>query len=797
MLFDQQTSHAAQDISISQAFVNKEGKATIVKAATITLTDILKNYMQYESLAFSCSPDEPAVDLTGSFQENNVSDTPFDLTEHFPDHLFATTGDLLQPSESEKINASQTELDLVLLLEWTAKIVLSSKETTNDLWLELHEFLSTVLDHNADIVSRHLPYFFERCIVVSITSTIRLAEFQEPSTPSSVPSEDKVWISLNLLRSLPSDVVFVLAEQLGRGVNALLRVAHIQNLHMHMEQWYMIFSVLSAATSGVSGRPAVWSSICYLVHYGLINEVNFIPCRHILLRFFQGVFPGDEPSPNYSQSLVSYDAVVERLGEWNGDVVSGQWNQLSMGFLTRFCLMSLSGYLSGNSNQKKTFAFVDWKTGEKYGFSDPMKATNGPMSFVLPSTKKYFTSRPNLFQCEVDEAFLLQGIRIPSQSEQHKALADKVVPTVCFRSSEEVEMMFFETVKLFCDYRPFSSSNLTQRMQQLFCIECLLLAGHTCRLPSALWLRALNEALFRLPVSISPNLSSIADLSQSLPVSWQGCVMVLDVVVSAISEKRSAADFSAVYLRFVKLLASNAAATAAALTQCQPNARQLLSAFLEEMIILLEATVRMMRLPTALLKSTTTQSQTVAAHALNMLATSSPSVGSGQSGYFGNFLSWVSNAPVSNAAAEATTTEGSPSIEPTDWVSIPRPGSDGTAAAAADADDDGELLSVAWKTIINIYPPFSNLLRSRNQKLFVGLMQLQRGAVSAAESIQTAGDNSRATKADKNTTVQDRHLPPPLPPQQPQPQQLQQVRAGSSSTSNAPAKKKPSNALTV
>ena len=792
LLFDPQTPHGVEGL---QPLNNKKRNATIVRAATTNLIDTLKTYMQNENLTFIWSSCEPPVDLAGPVQENIGNDTPFDLTEHFPDHLFSTAGDLLQPSETEKVNYSRTELDLVLLLEWTAKIVLSSKESTNDLWLELHDFLATVLETNPDIVSRHFPYFFERCIVVSMTATIRLVEDQEPSSTTSVALEDKVWISLNLLRSLPSDVVYVLAEQLGRGVNALLQIAHDRNLQMQMEQWYMIFSVLSAATSGVSGRPAVWGSICYLLHHGLINEVNFIPCRHILLRFFQGVFPGDEASPMQNQSTMSVDATVERVGEWNGEVVSGPWNQLSMGFLTRFSLMSLAGYLTGNSTEKRAIAFMDWKTGEKYGFSNSLKVTGGLVTFVLPSTKKYVNSRHNLSPCEVDEAFLLQGIRIPPVNEQRsnaKALADTFVPIVCFRSTEEVEMMFFESIKLFCDYRPLSPGNLTQRMQQLFCIECVLLAGHTCRLPSALWLRAFNEALLRLPIAISINFSSVTALSQSLTLSWQGCVMIVDVMVSAISEKRSSNDFSAIYLRFLKLLASNAAATSVALTQCQPTARPLLSAFLEEMIILLEATVRMMRFPAVLLKSAA-QSQSVTANTLNVLTANSSSVGSSQSGYFGNFLSWVSHAPASNPAAEIAT-EGTTAIEPSDWVNIPRPGllpNDG----AAEADDDGQLLSFAWKTIINIFPPFSNLLRSRNQKLFVDLMQLQRGAVSATESIPSANESSRAIKADKITTAKERHQP--TQPSQLPPQQQQEAKAGSSSSSNAPTKKKPSNALTV
>lgn len=57
---------------------------------------------------------------------------------------------------------------------------------------------------------------------------------------------------------------------------------------MSVDRWFMLFSLLSAASSGKSGRPYVWAAIAYLVENDLVNDSNFTACRHLVLRFVQG-----------------------------------------------------------------------------------------------------------------------------------------------------------------------------------------------------------------------------------------------------------------------------------------------------------------------------------------------------------------------------------------------------------------------------------------------------------------------------------------------------------------------------
>ena len=66
------------------------------------------------------------------------------------------------------------------------------------------------------------------------------------------------------------------------------RITHGREVALSLEQWYMLFSLLSAATSGSTGRPYVWEALSYLLHHNLINDINFTPCRNLLLRFIHG-----------------------------------------------------------------------------------------------------------------------------------------------------------------------------------------------------------------------------------------------------------------------------------------------------------------------------------------------------------------------------------------------------------------------------------------------------------------------------------------------------------------------------
>lgn len=51
-----------------------------------------------------------------------------------------------------------------------------------------------------------------------------------------------------------------------------------------------MFSLLSAATTSPPGRPYVWAIVYFLISTNQISDMNFSPCRHLLMRFLFGYF---------------------------------------------------------------------------------------------------------------------------------------------------------------------------------------------------------------------------------------------------------------------------------------------------------------------------------------------------------------------------------------------------------------------------------------------------------------------------------------------------------------------------
>jgi hypothetical protein len=111
-------------------------------------------------------------------------------------------------------------------------------------------------------------------------------------TPSSMHSGLRfIWLSLRLIRGVPSELLYPISDRLGMGVLAIVRNPSSINT---LEQWYMIFSLLSMVTSNPIGRIYAWNAVRYVMHNHIINEMNFTPCRHLILRFLHETFPSTD-----------------------------------------------------------------------------------------------------------------------------------------------------------------------------------------------------------------------------------------------------------------------------------------------------------------------------------------------------------------------------------------------------------------------------------------------------------------------------------------------------------------------
>jgi hypothetical protein len=105
-----------------------------------------------------------------------------------------------------------------------------------------------------------------------------------------IHSVDKIdyWSLMRMLRSMPAQYLTVIADRLGCALLTFIRVSPGAACVTHLEDWYLLFSLLTSATAGSSGRPYVWAVMQYLVNSNLITDKNFNPARQLLMRFLFG-----------------------------------------------------------------------------------------------------------------------------------------------------------------------------------------------------------------------------------------------------------------------------------------------------------------------------------------------------------------------------------------------------------------------------------------------------------------------------------------------------------------------------
>ena len=52
-----------------------------------------------------------------------------------------------------------------------------------------------------------------------------------------------------------------------------------------VEHWFLIFSLLSCISANDRGRLYVWEILCFLIKDNLISNLNFTPCRDLVIQF--------------------------------------------------------------------------------------------------------------------------------------------------------------------------------------------------------------------------------------------------------------------------------------------------------------------------------------------------------------------------------------------------------------------------------------------------------------------------------------------------------------------------------
>lgn len=95
----------------------------------------------------------------------------------------------------------------------------------------------------------------------------------------------------------------------------------------------------------------MWEAISFLIDHNVITDQNFVPARHLVLRFLQGVFPGededdvDSRQPSIDEPSAPASQQESKTGQQRLVQASNPWVTGSLILLQRLMMMILKGLL--------------------------------------------------------------------------------------------------------------------------------------------------------------------------------------------------------------------------------------------------------------------------------------------------------------------------------------------------------------------------------------------------------------------------------------------------------------------
>ena len=79
-------------------------------------------------------------------------------------------------------------------------------------------------------------------------------------------------------------------ERLGAGLLHVTHAVVTSRVVLDLEQWYLLFGLMSTASASWEGRQFVFRAVSALIESNCVNNHNFTPCRHLLVRFVSNSF---------------------------------------------------------------------------------------------------------------------------------------------------------------------------------------------------------------------------------------------------------------------------------------------------------------------------------------------------------------------------------------------------------------------------------------------------------------------------------------------------------------------------
>jgi len=297
-----------------------------------------------------------------------------------------------------------------------------------------------LLERHIEEAIDNCPYLLERCVVAIVRAAIHMLPVSETLSLSKISSVSNrsdsgfpvVWDSLRILKGMPPEILYHLSDRVGAGMLTLLRGSLDCAMIKSMEQWYLIFSILSSVITGPAGRPYVWEAVGYLIDNNIINTMNFSPCRHLVLRFLHGIFPGGD---------------VDTKKDRQQQLQRNPWITGSLMHLLRLTFMACGGYA------------MSTKTVQTHGSSEFVDSRDSHIEYCT-------------FPYQDTDDFLLNSNAAEGQIVSQTAHHSVTVVCVRFLSNEDVHLLLLETVKSFSDF--VNATPVAVSKQSLFCLRVRL-----------------------------------------------------------------------------------------------------------------------------------------------------------------------------------------------------------------------------------------------------------------------------------------------------------------------------------